>query len=189
MRRRVNGRARVWRAECKSAVLRATLVSIAHPSTLRKSDALTGYRRCMNPLYPSLETVGSQWFTKFIDRFVYLAMSDADSPSAIAACLTAKSPTAYYTCPWMRYWNKACACMSSAPPTSSARDASRVGSPVAPDGSTQSVGMYPKVFHAVFWRPTIVPALLSHSIRICVKAHPYTSWEAALSMSKTRLPN
>ena len=38
--------------------------------------------------------------------------------------------------------------------TSRAREASRVSRPVEPDGSAQSVGIYPKVFHAVFCLPT-----------------------------------
>ena len=94
------------------------------------------------------------------------------------ACRTAKSPTAYYCtgevdqAPDMRSWLRMRL-------TSSAREASRVGSPTDPDGSVQSVGMYPKVFHAVFCLPTTresqsCPLSLSE----VALAYPCTSQEA-----------
>jgi hypothetical protein len=57
----------------------------------------TGYRRCANPENPSLVTLGSHMFTKFIERFEYFTTSPGLFFSAIAAWRTAKSPNAYYT--------------------------------------------------------------------------------------------
>lgn len=95
------------------------VITVSPPRIENNVNMTTGYLRCEKPLKPSLVTDASQWFTKFIDLFAYITMSDVDLFSEMAAWCTAKSLTAY----------------------SSARDASRVGRPVDPDGSTQSVGI------------------------------------------------
>jgi len=66
-------------------------------------------------------------------------MSFEGFPSVNAVCRTAKSFRAYYR----NFISEAVGIRTEEHITSSARLASRVGKPVEPDGSVQSVGMYP----------------------------------------------
>lgn len=102
-----------------------------------RREVRTARRLCVNPEKPSLVTVGSHRLVNPIDRLPYSATSAEDLFKAFAACRTAKSPREYCH----NYVKPMSEGAFGGSQTSSVRETSRVGSPTAPEGSVQFVGI------------------------------------------------